>query len=148
MTINYSGSIDRRKEVRVQRLGRLENSEKIVVDKVAERREILFKVVQFIWLLGGALEALIGLRILLKFFAANPNTGFAQIVYGLSNLFLWPFANLTVNPALNGLVLELTSMIAMIVYGLLVWILVQVIWVMFYRAHSRSVSTYRRMSAN
>lgn len=146
MPANYHHTMDRRQDVRIRRLGRLKHAEKVVVDRIAERREILVKVVQFIWLLGGALEALIGLRIVLKFFAANPNAGFAQVVYGLSSLFLWPFANLTVNPGANGMVLEFTSMIALIVYALLTWIGVQVIWVMFYRAHARSVATYRRMS--
>src|SRR5512134_3693760 len=104
MTLNH---VDRRKDVVIQRTGSTERREKIVLDRVAARRAILYKAVQLVWMLGGILEALLGLRLLLKFIAADPNAAFAQFIYQASALFVAPFNNLTVNPAVNGMVIEL-----------------------------------------
>jgi YggT family protein len=114
----------------------------VVEDWAAVRYEALTKVTQLIWLLTGSLEAMIGLRIALKLIAANPANPFAALVYGLTDLFLWPFYGLTITPAVNGMVLELSSLIAMVVYAVLGWITVRLLWLLFYRVPSRSVSVY------
>ena len=137
---------DRREEIRVRKDRDVEQSERIVVDEVAERRLWLYRISQFLWLACGALEALIGLRVVLKFIAANPNAGFARMVYSLSALFLQPFAGLVINPSFEGIVLEVTSLIAMMVYALLTLLVVQAIWILFYRTYTRSLKTYRRTS--
>jgi hypothetical protein len=137
---------DRREETVVSQNGVVEQREQIVVDEVAERRQLLYRVSQFIWLAAGCLESLLGLRIVLKMIAANPNAGFAQFVYALSTPFLLPFNNLTTNPSAQGMVFEVTSIIAMAVYALLALVVVQGLWVLFFRAHTRSLKTYRRTS--
>jgi len=40
--------------------------------------------------------------------------------------------------------LEVTSIIAMLVYALLSWIIVRLIWVVFYRPPTSEVTTYDR----
>jgi uncharacterized protein YggT (Ycf19 family) len=77
---------------------------------------------------------------------ANPATPFTAFVYQLSELFLWPFRNIVVNPAFGNSVLEITSFIAMIVYPLIGWAIVRLIWVLFYRSPSSNVTTYHRES--
>ncbi|MQC26296.1 MAG: YggT family protein [Chloroflexi bacterium] len=91
----------------------------------AVRRLVLSKVTQFIWWATGLLEGAIGLRVLLKLMAANPNNPFASFVYSLTDIFLWPFVSLTATPSADGIVMEISSLIAMIVYLLLAWGLVE-----------------------
>lgn len=136
--------IDRRKKVVVQQHGDHVHEEHVVRDMNLEYRESVYKVVQFVWLLFGALEGLIAVRMLLKLIGANPNSWFATLVYQLSDLFLWPFQNLTLNPSFGNFVFELTSVIALLVYALIGWGLVRLIWVIFYRRPSTHVTTYDR----
>jgi len=98
-----------------------------------ERRIFTFKATQLVWLLFGVLEAMIALRIGLKLIGANAASPIAIFIYGFTDLFLWPFAGLTATPAVGGMVLEITSVIAMLVYALIAWALERVIWVIFYR---------------
>lgn len=110
---------------------RMEHNTSHVHDQQMQYRYTLSKITQIIWLLTGILEGLIGLRVLLKLMAANPNAGFAEFVYGITTPFLVPFFGLTATPAANGSVLEIPSLIAMLVYALLAWVLVRTLWVVF-----------------
>jgi len=98
-----------------------------------ERRIFTFKASQLVWLLFGILEALIALRIGLKLIGANPDSPIAVFIYGFTTLFLLPFAGLTGTPSAGGMVLEISSVIAMLVYALIAWALERAIWVIFYR---------------
>lgn len=138
--------IDQRKKVVVHQSGDHVHEEHVVQNVNLEYRETIYRVTQFIWLLFGALEALIGLRVILMLIGANPASPFAGLVYQLSELFLWPFRNLIVNPAFGNSVLEITSLIAMIVYPLIGWAIVRLIWVIFYRSPTSQVTTYHRES--
>jgi hypothetical protein len=100
--------------------------------------------VQLIWLVFGLLEALIGLRVLLKLLAANPNNPFAQGVYEFSHLFLWPFEGLTVSPSMGGMVLEIPAIIAMFVYALVGWGIAKFVWILLARRRARQVVVYER----
>lgn len=99
----------------------------------AEQRRGLLKLTQFIWLGFGVLEGLIGLRLLLKLIAANPDNPFAQFVYGVTGPFLWPFVGLTRTPAAQGIVLEIHSIIALFVYALLSLLIERMIRIIFSR---------------
>ena len=90
-------------------------------------RWAVIKIDQTLWLLLGMLEALLGMRFFLKLIAANPESGFARFIYGLSDLFLLPFFGLTQTPSANGSVLEIPTFIAMIVYALLFWFMVYIV---------------------
>lgn len=136
--------IGERKRVVVQQGTDHVHEEHVVHNANLEHREALYKVSQFIWLLFGALEALIGIRVILLLIGANPASWFTQFVYQLSELFLWPFRNIVANPAFGNSVLEITSLIAMIVYPLIGWAIVRLIWVLFYRAPTSQVTTYDR----
>jgi hypothetical protein len=69
----------------------------------------------------------------LKLIAANPASPIAVFIYGFTSLFLAPFAGLTGTPAAGGMVLEIPTVIAMVVYGLIGWAIERIIWVIFYR---------------
>lgn len=115
---------------------------RIIRDFGAEREGQLVRVVQFIWLLVGILEVMLGLRAALKLMAANPANPFAAFVYNFTELFLWPFRGLTVTPSAAGMVLELPTLIAMVVYAFLGWLIVRAIWLIFEQNTSRSVSSF------
>ena len=116
----------------------------MVEDLNAERRLFVSRITQLIWLLFGALEALIGLRVLLKLMAANPDNPFARLVYAFTDLFLWPFRGLTIAPSFNNIVFEIPAIIAILVYALVGWLLVRLVWLLFYNPASRTVRTVER----
>src|SRR5260370_20763889 len=97
------------------------------------QRVFTWKLAQLIWLVFGLLESLIGLRVLLRLIAANPFNPFAILVYKLSNVFVWPFLGLTRTPNANGAVVEISSLIAMMVYAAIAWAIVQLVWIALHR---------------
>jgi hypothetical protein len=106
-----------------------------------EQRIFSFKATQLIWLLLGILEALIALRIGLKLIGANPASLVVALIYGITDLFLFPFTNLVGSPAAGNMVLELSSMFAMLIYGLVGWAAERMVWLIFYRPRGPMVGT-------
>lgn len=80
------------------------------------------KTYRIIWFLAFVLEMFIGFRIFLKVIGANPQAGFASFVYALTAPFLAPFAGLVSSPSAHGSILEITSVIALLVYFLFFWL--------------------------
>jgi len=111
-----------------------------------EQRFATFKATQLIWLVLGLVEAAIALRVLFKLIGVNAANSFASLLYNVTYLFVAPFASLTGTPAAGGMVLEISSIIAMIVYLLIAWALVKIITVVFYRDRG-AVSTRQTMVA-
>ena len=143
MTINHD-QIDRRKKVIIHQAGDHVHEEHVVQNYNLEYRETLRRVSQFIWLLFGGLEALLGIRVVLRVIGANPANLFTAFVYQLSDLFLWPFRSIVADPTFQNMTLEITSIIAMLVYAVLGWIVVRLIWVIFYHTPTSEVTTYDR----
>jgi hypothetical protein len=102
-------------------------------DPGRQQRLVTFKATQWIWLLAGLLEAAIALRVVFKLLGVNAANSFATLVNNVTNLFVAPFASLTGAPAAGGMVLEISSIIAMIVYLLIAWALERIVYVLFYR---------------
>ena len=73
-------------------------------------------------LMGGVLELLIAFRIFLKAIGANPQAGFANFIYGVTDPFLAPFSGLISNPSNAVAVLEISSLIALVAYAILIWL--------------------------
>ncbi|HEY7092081.1 MAG TPA: YggT family protein [Ktedonobacterales bacterium] len=74
-----------------------------------------------IWLILGVVEALLIMRVILKALAANPAAGFVQFVYNASAPLLVPFRGIFPTPASAGNVLELSALVAIVVYALIAW---------------------------
>jgi len=98
-----------------------------------EQRIFSFKATQLVWLLFGVLEALIALRIGLKLIGANPESPIVALIYGLTFMFLFPFEGLVASPTVGGMVLEISSMFAMLIYALIAWVVERTVWLIFYR---------------
>ena len=99
-------------------------------DPYASRRNSAEKVVQGIWLLFGFIEGLIAIRFVLRALGANPDAGFAQFIYGVTAPLIAPFVGLFGTPAYGTAALELHSIVAMIVYALVGWLLTKLAWLM------------------
>ncbi len=110
-------------------------------DTGRQQRQFSFQATQLVWLAFGLLEGLLALRLFLKLIGANAESPFASLLYSFTNLFLVPFAGLTGTPAAGGMVLEVSTIIAMIVYALVAWVIERLVWVLFYRSRSAVVST-------
>jgi len=103
-----------------------------------KRSYALVRLTEFIWLIAGVLEALFAIRIVLNFVGANQAAGFTQLITNITTPFLVPFANLMTNPTTSsGNVLEITTMIAMVVYALLAWGIVRLLQIAFARRYGR-----------
>jgi hypothetical protein len=98
-----------------------------------EQRIFTFKASQLIWLLFGILEVLIALRIGLLLIGANPASPIVALIYGITAVFLLPFTGLVGSPSIGGMVLEISSMFAMLIYALIAWAIERTVWLIFYR---------------
>jgi hypothetical protein len=110
-------------------------------DPYASRQAMSLKVRQAIYLLFGLIEALLAIRFVLKAAGANAEAGFAQLMYGITGPLVAPFMGLFSAPrADSGATLEIQTLIALVIYGLLAWLLVKGAWLLFGEGRSASVS--------
>ena len=114
-------SVDRREETLVTRQPGYAVTEQVVRDVAAERRMGFFQVKRILWSILVFLEILLGFRFLLRLIAANPDSGFAVFMYGITGVFVAPFNGLIATPVSGGSSLEVTTLIAMAVYALIFW---------------------------
>jgi hypothetical protein len=95
--------------------------------------ETLRRLTGLVQLSFGVLNGLIGLRFLLKLMAANPANPFASLIYFVTTPFLWMFQGLTYTPAFEGIQIEFFSLVAIVVYALIGWVIIQLMWILFSR---------------
>lgn len=112
-----------------------------------EQRIFSFKITQLVWLLFGTLEALIALRIGLKLIGANPGSPIVALIFGFTDLFLFPFTGLVASPAVGNIEFELSSLFAMLIYGLIAWGLERTIWLILYRPRGPVVAVTETTSS-
>jgi uncharacterized membrane protein len=137
-------AVDRREETVVTQQPGYAATEQVTRDVAAERRLVLYQVTRIVWSILGLLEVLLGLRFLLKLIAANPDSGFGAFMYGLTGLFVAPFAGLVPTWVSGETILEVTTLIAMAVYALLFWGIVRVIRIVMDRPSARTVTRSTR----
>ena len=119
--------------------------ESVAYDPYAQKRMTAYRVTQFIYWLFGLIEGLILIRFVLKALGANPSAGFAEFIYGITYPLVAPFVGLFGSPqAAQGSILELHSIVALIVYALLAWLLAKLAWIMV--GESRSAVKTRATS--
>jgi uncharacterized protein YggT (Ycf19 family) len=102
------------------------------------------RAVDLIYLFFGLINALVLIRIVLKMLAANPLSGFASFVYSITDIFLAPFRNLLPAVTSGRAVLELSAVIAIIVYALIGWGLARLVAIMM----SASVTVSHRTQSH
>jgi hypothetical protein len=98
-----------------------------VVDPAAEKAAAVDWVSRVIWFLVGLMSILLAIRFVLLLTGANESAGFAQLIYGLTGWMVAPFAGLFGRPltypgaASTGIV-EFESLVAIVVYVLIGWL--------------------------
>lgn len=85
------------------------------------------------------IEALLGLRIILRLFSANPATPFVQWVYETSETLIAPFRGIFPSPSLReGFILDIPALFALLIYALIAYMLFQLIDYINFRSTSRT----------
>lgn len=86
------------------------------------------------WLTGvvyfivGLVAIIIALRVVLKLLAANPDSGFARFIDGVSGPLVAPFQGIFGTPgAGNGAVFEFSSILAIAIYALIGWLIARLL---------------------
>jgi YggT family protein len=130
-----------------QGVGAVDRMETVAYDPYANKRVAASRVIQLVYLIFGVIEGLIAVRFVLKALGANATAGFAEFIYGITGPLVAPFYGLFGNPASQGSVLEVHSIVALIVYALLAWLIVRLAWILVgesrsaVKTHSTSVDT-------
>jgi YGGT family len=111
-------------------------------DPFAARRANSTRVVQGIYLLFGLIEGLLLIRFLLRALGANADAGFAQAVYAITGVLVGPFTGLFGTPQIaTGAALEVSTLIALIIYAGVGWLLVRAAWLFFSENRSSSIAS-------
>lgn len=81
------------------------------------------RVRQIIYFLLSVLETLLVIRFFLKLLGANPDAWFTIFIYGVTEIFVAPFEGVFPSPQTRGSMLDFATLLAMIVYALLAWMI-------------------------
>ena len=122
-----------------------EHTDVVTTDPYAPRRTSVAKALQFVYLIFGVIEALIAIRFVLLLLGANPNAGFTSFIYGVTRPLVAPFEGIFGAPNLTHGVFDPASLVALVVYPLLGWVIYWLLWIALgedrtaIRTHRRSV---------
>lgn len=95
----------------------------------------LYKGVQIVWYILGILEFLLGFRFVLKLLGASNGSSFVSFVYTLTQPFAAPFLGIFKIPQVQGVIVEWSTLLAMLVYFFIAWAIVKLFFI------SKTVST-------
>jgi len=89
-------------------------------------------VAQVINVIFGIIEFLLLVRVVLELLAANASAPFIAWIYQLTGGLMGPFVNAFPNLALGGgSFIDVVAILAMIVYAVIGWIILQLCWALF-----------------
>jgi len=80
----------------------------------------------WIWYVVGVISVLIALRLIFKLFGAN-EVGFTDFLYAITGPFVAPFLGIFPAPTVEGSYFETASLVAIIVYAIIGWIIARLI---------------------
>ncbi|OGG85823.1 hypothetical protein A2392_00150 [Candidatus Kaiserbacteria bacterium RIFOXYB1_FULL_46_14] len=102
---------------------------------------VLFRTTRIVWYVFYVVEALLAFRFILKLLSANSGAGFTEFIYSVSAIPLAPFRFVFSNNAIGSNVFEWSTLLAMLVYWVLVWGIIKLVLM------TRTVDTYRAKDA-
>jgi hypothetical protein len=118
-----------------------DRTETKISDPYSGRRAMSIKLTQAIYLIFGVIEVLLLIRFALKALGANAETGFAQLIYAITGPLVAPFLGLFGTPTpTDGAALEPYTLLALVVYAAVGWLLARVVWLLFGETRSSSVA--------
>lgn len=98
--------------------------------KEYSQKKTLFHAYRTVWYVFGFIEIVLAFRFILKVLGANPEAGFAKLVYGVSAPFAGPFANMFHASSTQGVettsFFEWSTIVAAIVYVVITWGIIKI----------------------
>lgn len=94
-------------------------------------RDLLLRLQQLVGLAFIVIEGIVALRVVFKAMGANAQAGFSSLVYNVSSPFVGPFHPVFKDGNINGHPFELGSVLAMLVFALLAYLVLRVVRVLF-----------------
>lgn len=92
-----------------------------------------WRAVQLVYMVFGVIDGLLLIRIVLKLLGANPHAAFASWLYSVTSVFLMPFKNLLPTIGNEQSQLEMSVVVAVLVYALIGWALGRLFAIVLYR---------------
>jgi hypothetical protein len=97
-------------------------------EEVRFRQEIVYgRIANVVWFITFIILSIILLRVVLLMINANEANAFVSWVYNTSEFFVRPFLGITTDPSFNGAVFEVNSLIAMLIYVLIIYGILQLV---------------------
>ena len=103
------------------RVNRVENPRDVYENENVRRANIRYWITRTTYFVLGVLEIILLLRFLFRLLGANQSSSFVVFLYNLSHVFVVPFYGIFNDPTFGNSVLEITTLIAMLIYALLAW---------------------------
>lgn len=91
------------------------------------------RAMDLIYLCFGIICGLLVIRLVLKLLGANTASAFTQWIYGVTDFFLAPFHNLLPSIGTQNSQLEMSVVVAILVYALIAWVLARLVAIIFFR---------------
>jgi len=91
------------------------------------------RAMDLVYLVFGVIDGLLFVRLVLKLLGANTLVPFTQWVYNATDFFLAPFKNLLPAIGTDRSVLEMSVIVAILVYALIGWVLARLMAIIFFR---------------
>lgn len=89
--------------------------------------DAVYRISQLVYFIAGVIEILLVIRIVLRALAANPSAAFTNTIYGVTNGLVAPFAGVFPQLGFRNSVLDLSAVLALVVYSLAAWGVVKLI---------------------
>ena len=127
-----------------------EETHMVATDPYDVRRDRAYRVLQVVYLIFGVIVALIAIRFVLLLLGANPDAGFTAFIYAVTGPLVAPFEGMFGVPSTDTGVFDPASLVAIIVYSLLGWLVAKVVSIALgetrsgIRTSTRSVDTELR----
>ncbi|MFA5932603.1 MAG: YggT family protein [Microgenomates group bacterium] len=93
--------------------------------KAYAQKKTIFRTYQVIWYILGVIEVLLTFRVVLKMLGADISSTFVSLLYTITDPLALPFRGIFAISADQGAILEWSTFVAMIVYALIGYALVQ-----------------------
>lgn len=92
-----------------------------------------WRAMQLVYLVFGVIDGLLVIRLVLKLLGANPTAGFSNWIYNVTDFFLGPFRNILPTIGNQQSQLEMSVVVAVLVYALAGWALGRLVAIIFFR---------------
>jgi hypothetical protein len=89
--------------------------------KTYDTKKAIFRSYQIIWYILGVIEIILAFRVMLKLLGASTVSGFTTFIYAMSSPFALPFAGILGITGVSDMVLEWSTLIAMVVYAIIAY---------------------------